>query len=145
MVIDPEGRLASDVYEAGLASLRADGTAVIAGPAGLPPGRRKEIELIVDDGGGALLPEPRLDACRAAFGTEPVLGVVTYVSRGTDDDARGVLRRFGLAGDVVRSVEGDEDIVTVTVWAPDGRGVPEGRLHTALEAALNCEVRVLTG
>ena len=42
----------------------------------------------------------------------PVAGVLTFVSRGTDDDARGVLAGFGLTGEIER-VAGDEgwDIV----------------------------------
>ncbi|MEW2355757.1 hypothetical protein [Spirillospora sp. NPDC029432] len=144
VMIDPEGRLTGAAYGAGLRMLERSGFEVIASPAGRLPERRREIELIVEDGGGELRTGPCLDACRAAFGIEPELGVITYVSRGTDDDARGVLRRFGLAGEVVRTVEGDEEIVTVALPAEAGRRVPESRLHTALEAALNCEVRIVT-
>ncbi|GAA2120743.1 hypothetical protein [Actinomadura napierensis] len=142
-MIDPDGRLAAGAYEAGLRALEYSGLEVIAGPAGRLPERRREIELIVEDGGGELRTGPYLDECRAAFGVEPELGVITYVSRGTDDDALGVLRRFGLSGEVVRTVEDDEEVVTVAIPRDAGRRVPESRLHTALEAALNCEVRIV--
>lgn len=142
VVIDPDGRLSPAGYEAGLDVLRSSGLEVIAGPAGSLPERRREIELIVDVHGAEPPMGRYLDECRAAFGAEPEPGVVTYISRGTDDDARGVLRRFGLSGDVVRTVDEDEEIVTVVLHPRGGRRVPEGRLHTALEAALNCEVRI---
>lgn len=70
---------------------------------------------------------------------------MTFVSRGTDDDAHGVLAGFGLTGEVER-VLGDEgwDIVTVTLRKADLQRVPESRIHTALEASLNCEVHIRT-
>ena len=86
-----------------------------------------------------------MELCGRAFGTKPVAGVVTYISRGTDDDAYGVLSAFGLDGEVVRE-PGDDgyDIVTVTLRAADLTRVPESRIHTALEASLNAEVHIRT-
>jgi hypothetical protein len=43
--------------------------------------------------------------CAKAFNTTPVTGVVTFISRGTDDDARGVLAGFGLSGQIVRDTD----------------------------------------
>ncbi len=63
----------------------------------------------------------------------------------TNEDARGILEGFGIGGQVSRTVDGDDELVTVTVAGPDLRRVPESRLHTALEAALNCEVRIVIG
>ncbi len=62
---------------------------------------------------------------RQAFGTEPVIGVVTYVSRGTDEDAHGVLAGFGLRGEIVRT-EGDDgyDILHVTLSKADMARIP---------------------
>lgn len=79
------------------------------------------------------------------FSTSPVPGVVTFVSRGTDDDAHGVLAGFGLTGDIVRT-PGDDgfDIVDVTLREDDLERIPESRIYTALEASLNCEVRIHT-
>jgi hypothetical protein len=71
--------------------------------------------------------------------------VITFVSRGTDDDAHGVLAGFGLTADIVRTPGGDGfDIVDVTLREADLERVPESRVHTALEASLNCEVRIRT-
>ena len=72
-------------------------------------------------------------------------GVVTFISRGTDDDAHGVLSGFGLTGEIVRS-PGDDgfDIVYVTLREADLERIPESRIHTALEASLNCEVHIRT-
>jgi hypothetical protein len=83
--------------------------------------------------------------CAKAFGTDPSPGVVTYVSRGTDDDAHGVLAGFGLAGEITRT-SGDDglDIIHVTLRKADLDRVPESRIHTALEASLNCEVHIRT-
>jgi hypothetical protein len=71
--------------------------------------------------------------------------VVTFVSRGTDDDAHGVLSAFGLTGEIART-PGDDgyDVVYVTLREDDLERVPESRVHTALEASLNCEVHLRT-
>jgi hypothetical protein len=86
-----------------------------------------------------------IDLCGKAFPTSPIPGVVTFVSRGTDDDAHGILAGFGLTGDIVRT-PGDDgfDIVDVTLREADLERIPESRIHTALEASLNCEVRIIT-
>jgi len=62
-----------------------------------------------------------------------------------DDDAHGVLAAFGLSGEIVRE-PGDDgyDIVYVTLPEADLDRVPESRIHTALEASLNCEVHIRT-
>ncbi|MGH3851632.1 MAG: hypothetical protein ACRDRT_18400, partial [Pseudonocardiaceae bacterium] len=80
------------------------------------------------------------------FSTAPVPGVVTFVSRGTDADAHGVLSAFGLTGEITRA-PGDDgfDVVYVTLREDDLERVPESRVHTALEASLNCEVHIRTG
>lgn len=142
VVVDAEGRLSADEYYAGVELLRAAGYEVVVGRAEHLPARGREVELIVDAGGG-LVAADHVDACAEVFGTDARLGVVTYISRGTDDDARGVLRRFGVAGEVERVREGDEGVVIVTIDRADLGRVPESRLHTALEAALNAEVRIL--
>lgn len=87
-------------------------------------------------------PDEALALCAEAFGVPVRQGPVTYVSRGTDADAESVLARFDLAGQVSREIRDEGDIVTVTVAEADMRRVPESRLHTALEAALNAEVRI---
>jgi hypothetical protein len=56
-----------------------------------------------------------------------------------------VLSGFGLTGQVRRS-PGDDgfDVVYVTLRQADLERIPESRIHTALEASLNCEVHILT-
>jgi ferredoxin len=56
-----------------------------------------------------------------------------------------VVRGFGIDADVERFTEDDEEIVVATISREASRRVPESRLHTALEAALNCEVRIVVG
>jgi hypothetical protein len=111
--------------------------------AALPPSRR-EVELLMSGVDPEPLTAAAIELCANAFGVQPTPGVLTFVSHGTDEDAAGVLAGFGLAG-VIERVAGDEgwDIITVTLDKADLRRVPESRIHTALEASLNCEVRIL--
>ena len=100
--VDPSGELTREELAAGIARLRESAGAAgfelvednLAHLAELPPARR-EVELLMtgDDAGG--LQSTALALCRDAFGTEPVPGVVTFISRGTDDDALGVLANCG--------------------------------------------------
>lgn len=142
VVIDADGALVPDAYEAGLVSLREAAVEVVASPPAHLPERNREVELILD--------ESQLEArdeyvalCSRAFGLPATPGVVTFISRGTDEDARGVLAGFGLDAPVERSLDGDDEVVVVVLDTEQARRVPEGRLHTALEAALNCEVRIV--
>jgi hypothetical protein len=112
--------------------------------AAMPVGRR-EIQLLIAADDVDAAKQTVIDLCTKAFSTTPVLGVVTFVSRGTDDDAHGVLSAFGLTGEIARA-PGDQglDIVYVTLREGDLERVPESRIHTALEASLNCEVHIRT-
>jgi hypothetical protein len=147
--VDRAGELAPAQLRDGMARLRE-----LAEPAGfevvdndlanLPPHRR-EVELLVVGDDPAELERRAVEMCANAFGTRPVPGVLTYISRGTDDDAHGVLAGLGLTGDIER-VAGDDgwDVVHVTLRKADLERVPESRVHTALEASLNCEVKIRT-
>ncbi|CAM3219693.1 hypothetical protein MYCO108962_07320 [Mycobacterium colombiense] len=109
------------------------------------PASRREVELLIaaDDGGTAR--DTAIGLCASAFGGVPAPGVITFVSRGTDDDAHGVLSAFGLTGHIERTPGEDGfDIVHVTLRESDLERIPESRVHTALEASLNCEVRIYT-
>ena len=112
--------------------------------AAMPVGRR-EVELLIAAEDGGTAQNTAIEFCAKVFGVGPVPGVVTFISRGTDDDARGVLSGFGLTGDIERT-PGDDgfDIVHVTLREADLDRVPESRVHTALEASLNCEVHIRT-
>jgi hypothetical protein len=110
--------------------------------AAVPVGRR-EVQLLIAADDVDAAKQTAIDLCTTAFSTTPASGVVTFVSRGTDDDARGVLSGFGLTGEIAR-VPGDDgfDVVYVTLREDDLERVPESRIHTALEASLNCEVHI---
>jgi hypothetical protein len=108
--VDPDGQLTGAQLTDGMVNLRD-----LAAPAGIDvlennvaamPAARREVEMLMvgepDD-----LKATAVALCAKAFGTEPEPGVLTYISRGTDDDAHGVLAGFGLSGDVKR-VPGDD-------------------------------------
>lgn len=147
--VDPAGRLLPEQLTNGMADLRAlvgtmDIEVLDNNIAAMPAGRR-EVQMLMTGGDAEELKRHALALCATAFGTAPVPGVVTYVSRGTDDDAHGVLAGFGLAGEIARTAGDDGlDIVSVTLRKSDLERVPESRVHTALEASLNCEVRIRT-
>jgi hypothetical protein len=147
--VDPDNTLTSEALTDGMTTL-----AELAGAAGaeliqnnlaaLPPSRR-EVELLMTGADPQELQQTADALCRRAFGTDPVPGVLTFVSHGTDDDAHGVLAGFGLTGTITRTPSGEGwDIVDVTLAKADLAKVPESRIHTALEASLNCEVRIHT-
>ena len=147
--VDPSGRLSAVQLADGMTALRE-----LAGDAGvgvvdnnlaeLPAGRR-QVELLITGSDPEQVWMVGINLCANAFGTKPVSGVTTYLSRGTDDDAYGVLDRFGLSGDIRRE-PGREgfDVVYVTLRKADLERIPESRIHTALEASLNCEVHIHT-
>jgi hypothetical protein len=106
---------------------------------------RREVQLLIAGNDAEAVKQTALGLCAKAFGTTPVTGVVTYVSRGTDDDAHGVLSGFGLTGEIRRYIGDDGlDVVDVTLRQADLERIPESRIHTALEASLNCEVQIRT-
>ena len=150
--VDPQARLPAAQTVDGmsaLAQLASDAGAhvVEAELGGLPAGRR-HVEVLIAGDDPDELTRTVMALCANAFGPHgatPEAGVLTYVSRGTDDDAYGVLAGLGLTGDVER-VAGDEgwDVVHVTLRESDLERVPESRVHTALEASLNCEVLIHT-
>jgi hypothetical protein len=145
--VDPGGQLSPAQLTDGMASLRD-----LASPAGIDvlennlavmPAGRREVEMLMAGSDAEELKRNAIALCAKAFGTTPEPGVLTYISRGTDDDAHGVLAGFGLTGEVER-VPGDEgfDVVYVTLRKTDLERIPESRIHTALEASLNCEVHI---
>ncbi|MDY6998049.1 MAG: hypothetical protein SW019_15725 [Actinomycetota bacterium] len=137
------GQLAAGMTE--LAGLAAEAGAELIDNnlAALPPSRR-EVEMLMTGADPAALQETALRLCAKAFATEPVVGVLTFVSHGTDDDAHGVLAGFGVTG-VIERTPGAEgwDIITVRLRRADMARVPESRIHTALEASTNCEVHIV--
>ena len=147
--VDPSGLLTPAQLDQGMRTLLglADqaGVQVVQTALAAMPAARRELELLISGSVVEAVKQTALGLCAKAFGTPPVAGVVTYVSRGTDDDAHGVLAGFGLTGKIRRS-PGDDgyDVVYVTLRQVDLDRIPESRIHTALEASLNCEVHILT-
>lgn len=150
--VDPTAVLTADQLRDGMAMLselaRAVGADVVDADLAAMPGNRRQVEILIDGDEPDRLTAAAMRMCRSAFGAlgvEPVPGVLTYVSRGTDDDAHGVLAGLGLQGKIERIATDDGwDIVKVTLSKDDLRRVPESRVHTALEASLNCEVQIIT-
>ncbi|MBO0882191.1 MAG: hypothetical protein J2P17_18005 [Mycobacterium sp.] len=149
VTVDPSGLLTPTQLDQGMTTLRglADraGVEVVRTAVEAMPGARREVQLLIVGGDAGSVKRSALELCAKAFGTTPDAGVVTYVSRGTDDDAHGVLSGFGLTGEI-RRCPGDDglDVVYVTLREADLERIPESRIHTALEASLNCEVHILT-
>lgn len=150
--VDPTALLQPAQLRDGMATLTelaADvGVGVVAVDLAGMPSNRRQVELLIAGDDAEELQRTAMTLCVNAFGSfgvAPTPGVLTYVSRGTDDDAQGVLAGLGLHGDVER-VAGDDgwDVVTVTLRKSDLDRVPESRVHTALEASLNCEVQIVT-
>ncbi|MGA7134471.1 MAG: hypothetical protein WBZ15_19395 [Mycobacterium sp.] len=147
--VDPSGLLTPTQLDQGMSTLLgiADeaGAEVVHAPLAAMPATRREVQVLITGDDADALKQTALELCAKAFGTTPVVGVVTYLSRGSDDDAHGVLAGFGLTGQIQRS-PGDDgfDVVYVTLSETDLERVPESRIHTALEASLNCEVHIRT-
>ena len=147
--VDPAGRLTPELLADGMTALRgligAVGVGVLENNLAAMPPARREVQLLMAGRDTEELKRDAVALCAKAFGTTPTAGVVTYVSRGTDDDAHGVLAGFGLTGEIART-PGDDglDVVHVTLRKADLDRVPESRIHTALEASLNCEVHIWT-
>jgi hypothetical protein len=147
--VDPAGELGPQQLADGMTMLRDmvvnRGAEVLDNQLAGLPAHRREVEVLIAGDDAQELQQLVIELCAKVFGTTPAAGVVTFVSRGTDDDARGVLAGFGLSGEIDRSVDGDGwDVVSVTLRKADLERIPESRIHTALEASLNCEVHIRT-
>jgi hypothetical protein len=147
--VDAAGELTAKELSDGMTQLRelADGAGAGVVDNNLPamPPSRREVELLIAGADPDALKQIAVSLCTKAFGTMPAAGVVTYVSRGTDDDAHGVLAGFGLTGEIARTPSAEGwDVVYVTLRKADLERVPESRIHTALESSLNCEVHIRT-
>jgi hypothetical protein len=147
--VDPAGRLTGVQLADCMGNLRDLATPlgidVLDNNLAVMPAGRREVEMLITGGEPEELKATAVALCAKAFGTQPEPGVLTYISRGTDDDAHGVLAGFGITGDVER-VPGDDglDVIHMTLRKADLERIPESRIHTALEAALNCEVHIRT-
>ncbi|MGA9489285.1 MAG: hypothetical protein WBV80_03405 [Mycobacterium sp.] len=147
--VDPDNALAPAQLTEGMAVLLGSagdvGGDVIMKDLGAMPAGRREVELLIACADVDAATQTAIDLCAKAFATKACPGVVTFISRGTDDDAHGVLAGFGLTGDIDRT-PGDDgfDIVHVTLREADLEHIPESRVYTALAASLNCEIHIRT-
>jgi len=147
--VDPSGLLTPAQLSQGMTVLlglaQELGADVVDNDLAAMPASRREVELLIASDDVDAVKHDAIYLCAKVFSTSPVAAVVTFISRGTDDDAHGVLSAFGLTGEIARS-PGDDgfDIVYVTLREADRERVPESRIHTALEASLNCEVHIRT-
>ncbi|OBI35608.1 hypothetical protein A5709_18165 [Mycobacterium sp. E1386] len=147
--VDPESVCTVSQLRDGMAALlglaRDAGADVVENDLAAMPAARREVELLITAEDVDEARDLAIRLCGSVFAAEPAPGVVTFISRGTDDDAHGVLSGFGLTGDIERT-PGDDgfDIVYVTLRERDLERIPESRVHTALEASLNCEVHIRT-
>jgi hypothetical protein len=148
--VDPDGVLMPEQLREGMTKLLSligeTGADVVENDLAAMTANRREVELLIESDDVDATKKAAINLCTKAFDTAPVAGVVTFVSRGTNDDARGVLAAFGLTGEIDRR-PGDDgfDIVYVRLREEDLERIPESRIHTALEATLNCEVHIHTG
>jgi hypothetical protein len=152
--LDPAGDLPAQRLDGAVEALRREGIEVIAPDFGRVPRHAREIELLIEGDDAQALRAWAQDQCARALGSPalgspalgapgPAAGAATFLSRGTDDDALGVVRAFGISAELDRYWEQDEEIAVFTITRADAARVPESRLHTALEAALNCDVRIV--
>jgi hypothetical protein len=147
--VDPAGELTVESLVRGVAefaqALAESGAQVLGRDLAAAPRTRREVQVLLDTADAEADTARVVAVCTRAFGTSATPGVITYVSRGTDADAHGVLAGFGLTGEITR-VPGTEgyDILQVCLRESDLERVPESRIHTALEASTNCEVRIRT-
>jgi hypothetical protein len=144
--LDPAGDLAADRLPLVVEALRHSGIEVLAPDFGQVPAHAREIELLVEGDDAPALRAWAEARCAEALGAPgPRAGAATFLSRGTDEDALGVVGAFGIRAELDRFWEDDEEIAVFTITRADATHVAESRLRTALEAALNCEVRIIVG
>lgn len=159
--LDPGGDLPEDRLSRAVEALRTGGTEVLAPDFSRVPPHAREIELLIEGDDTARLRSWAEALCAEALCTEalgaeapgaevlgapgPRAGAATFLSRGTDEDALGVVRAFGISAGLDRFWEEDEEVAVFTITREDASHVAESRLLTALEAALNCEVRIIVG
>ena len=147
--VDPSGELSSEQLTAGIATLRTlaeqTGIELVDNNLAVMPRGRREAEMLIVGADPEELQRIAISLCANVFGTSPKAGTLTYVSRGTDEDAHGVLAGFGLTGEIDRTPgDGGYDVIYVTLRKADMQRIPESRVHTALEASTNCEVHIRT-
>jgi predicted dinucleotide-binding enzyme len=135
--LDPQRALSPEQLAAALRTLTGRGLV-------LHRQQERALELLLPSTDAEHARRQVLEACRQA-GLTPEVETVSFISRGTDEDALGVASAFGAGATarLTRIEENGAEIAVLTIPATERRRIPESRLHTALEAALNCEVRLV--
>jgi hypothetical protein len=130
-----------------VAALRREGSEIIATDLEKLPPTKREIELLHDGDEVDELRQLAEAACAAALGrshpsVKPRAVAVSFISHGRSEDAMGIIRAFGLERHVeeIRFVE--EDVAVVVISGEALQCSASETLQTALEAALNREVRL---
>ena len=147
--LDPGGKLGEDRLSRAVQALRTGGTEVLAPDFSRVPPHARESELLVEGDDPVTLRSWAEARCAEALGAGvpgapgPQAGAATFLSRGTDEDALGVVGAFGISAELDRFWEEDGEIAVFTITREAASHVAESRLRTALEAALNCEVRII--
>jgi hypothetical protein len=147
--LDPSGRLDLERVLAVREALRASGIEVVEAELTRSLAWRRELELVLLGDDPQELRERALDMVvgtmrRLDIDAQPTPGAVTFKSAGTPDDALGILRAFGVGGEVRWAVGPDEDHVVLVVCPDALQHVSESRLLTALQSGLNKDVRLVT-
>jgi hypothetical protein len=142
--LDPAGELDVDELERAVSVLRDAGSEVIAGDFDKLPPRKREIELLHDGNDVDELRRIAESACATAVGRKvaPRVVAVSFMSTGTEEDALGIVRAFGLEPHLEELRLVDEDVAVVVL---EGTALQRGvsaKLQTALECALNREVEL---
>lgn len=141
--LDPAGALNLAEVERGVAALRHAGFEVVATDLDKLPPTVREVEVLHYGDDAESLRQLVERACAEAVSVTPRAFAVSFISAGTREDALGIIRGFGLEPQLRElRFEGDELAVLVL----DGAALRRPRaakLQTALEAALNREVRFI--
>jgi len=147
--LDPAGALSLAELEQVVADLEVRGCNLIVSDLELLPVSRREIELLITGEDIDGLRRAAEATCAESLARSELTGTprataVCFISRGTIEDALGILTAFGVetGSDTVR-LEG-EDIAEVAIDRERLDRATPAKLQTALEAALNREVRFVS-
>ncbi|HLH69684.1 MAG TPA: hypothetical protein VKY90_11785 [Candidatus Dormibacteraeota bacterium] len=147
--LDPAGRLDLERALAVREALRAGGVEVVEAELTRSLAWRRELELVLAGDDPQEVRERALGLVAEAMrglgiDAQPAPGAVTFKSAGTPDDALGILRAFGVHGEVRWATGPDEDSVVLVVRPEALQQVSESRLLTALQSGLNRGVTLVT-
>ena len=146
---DPEGRLGLAHVVAVRAELLRRGIPVVPADLSNMHAGQRELELILSDTHTERVRRRALQVAKQALqalgvSSEPVVGIVTFKSAGTTDDALAIFRSFGVRGEVRRIAGLHTDTVVFLVGRKSLANINESQLLTALRSGLNQDVVIVT-